>query len=36
MAQHFISVCTFVIIVILPVVNFFMLSKIIRILNERS
>lgn len=34
MAQHLINICTFIIIIVLPVVNYFMLSKIIKILNE--
>lgn len=34
MAQHFINICVFTIIVILPFVNFFLLSKVIKILNE--
>ena len=34
MAQHFVTICTFIIIVILPIINFCMLSKIIRILKE--
>ncbi len=34
MAQHLVNICVFIIIVILPVLNFCMLSKIIKILNE--
>lgn len=34
MALHFIQICTFFIIIFLPIINFIMISKIIKILNE--
>lgn len=34
MAQHLVNISVFIIIVVLPVINFCMLSKTIKILNE--
>ena len=34
MAQHLVSVCTFIIIIVLPIINFCLLTKVIKILNE--
>ena len=34
MAQHLVTICTFIIIVILPIINFCLLTKIIKILKE--